>query len=54
MGPCDGTFFRNVKRKGDWRCSVSFSPQTRKIFEDGFEKERGTAPHRSFKAEAAS
>ncbi len=43
MGPFDGTFFRNVKRKGKWRCGVSFSPQTREALEDGFGKERGTA-----------
>jgi hypothetical protein len=53
MGPCDGTFFRHIKRKGKWRCGVSFSPQTREIFEDDFEKERGAAPQRSFNAEAA-
>jgi hypothetical protein len=54
MGPCHGTFFRNIKRTGKRRCGVSFSPQTREIFKHGFEKERGTAPHQSFKAEAAN
>jgi hypothetical protein len=43
MGPCDGTFFRNVKRTGKWRCGSS-SKQTTETFEDGFKKQRGTAP----------